>query len=1201
MKTRSGTQNSSTGQGANASKKWRFWIDRGGTFTDVIGMSPDGPMLVEKRPSSDGDGGLSAARSMLGLPEGAPLPAARVAEIRIGSTIATNALLERKGEKIAVAVTRGFADALLIGDQTRPDLFALENRRAPPIWTRAVEIDERIGASGAILIPLDVAAARRQMRTLANAGFRSLAVALMHGFAFPKHERQLARIAKDAGIPNVVASSDASPLVKFIPRACTAAADAYLDPAVRRFVRTLEAQCERGIRLLFMQSSGALIGAGDVRAVHTIMSGPAGGAVGARKTATVAGFSRVIGLDMGGTSADLSLGGAPVKMENRVAGVPFFAPMLDIHTVAAGGGSIVRIQDGRLLAGPDSAGAAPGPACYGNGGPPTITDCNVILGKLQPDFFPEIFGKRRNRPLNEKAAQKKFAALSAQAGFSAPKLAEGFARVAVEAMAGAARRISTARGVDPAACVLNSFGGAAGQHVCEVAEAAGTARAMVSRSASVLSAWGIGAADIGALRRRSVKRSLSSPKLAGALSAAFAALEKDARGALPEKAAEARIRRGVICRYAGAESDIVIPWRGDAKLLRSDFERRHRALFGYRNPDSEVLADAAEAEALLPASAPAPLKNKRSGQRQARAVRKVFFSGKFRDTPFYDWGSLPEGARIDGPAVVLDKWNTAVVSPGWSAQNKNGALLLRHAKREKKLPVAGHARPAPAMLEIFNNRYMAAAEQMGEALRRSAASVNIRERLDYSCALFDRRGMLVANAPHIPVHLGSMGESVRHLILQNPPGMQRGDVFMLNSPYHGGTHLPDITVIKPGFFKKSKAAAPDYFLAARGHHADVGGVSPGSMPAASMHIDEEGALIPLTTAVARGKLREDAIARLLRDAKHPARNIRQNMNDLRAQIAALETGASEMRRAAEDFGESAAREYMRHVQNSAARACLRLLKGLKGGRGTAQFDDGAEIHVRIQTGENGAVFDFSGTSPQHPRNFNAPRAVAHAAVIYCLRVLLGGDMPLNDGIMRPVKLVIPKGCMLNPRPPAAVAAGNVEVSQHIVDAVFAALGACAHGQGTCNNFTLECGGAQYYETVCGGSGAGPSFNGADAMQVHMTNSRATDPEVLESALPLLLETFAFRRDSGGSGRKKGGMGAVRRIKFLSDGEASILSSRRKIAPRGGGGGLDGTPGRNAVLRASGKMERLPGCAQTRMEAGDTFIIQTPGGGGWGRT
>ncbi len=1173
--------------------KWRFWIDRGGTFTDVIGVSPGNFLYVDKTPSADGDGGLAAVRAMLQLPALAKLPASQVAEIRIGATIATNALLERSGEKTAVCVTRGFADALIIGDQTRPDLFVLHNSRPPRLWSDVVEIDERMAVNGSVVLPLDEVAAKNALTKLVAKGVNTVAISLMHGFSYPQHEKKLAKIARAVGMRQIVVSHQAAPFIKYIPRSHTAVAEAYLSRPMRNFICDIQKQCEDDIRLLFMQSSGALIAGDSLQAVRTILSGPAGGATGARKSAKAAGFDRIICFDMGGTSTDVTLGGAELRLENHVGGVSFFAPMLDIHTVAAGGGSIIRRQDNRLLVGPQSAGAVPGPACYRQGGVLTITDCNVMLGKLQPDFFPAIFGKKHNLPIDADIVHKKFLTLAS--GEQSPAaMAEGFVQVAVRRMAAAIRRISTARGIDARTCVINSFGGASGQHICLVADAIGASSALVSRYASVLSAWGIGMADIGTLKRQTTECPLSAP----ALATCFTSLQKQALADMPKDEKRPTIYRRVLCRYEGAENTIAVNWQS-AKKMRDEFEKNHRRYYGYVSGDKKVIAAAAEVETVISASALPAVRHRRVLTEAVLDKRAVFFNGKQCKTPFYDWRQLPNKYTITGPAIVCDKWNTVVVEPGWRATTSKDNLLLRRVVQNKTEINPRHV--SPAWLEIFHHRFMAIAEQMGENLRRTAMSVNIRERLDFSCALFDGRGNLIANAPHIPVHLGSMGASVLHLIRRNPPGILQGDSFMLNSPYHGGTHLPDITLIRPGRLD-GKNGKPDYFVAARGHHADIGGVSPGSMPAASSHIEEEGVLINLITAVQRGQLCEKEILQLLTTAKYPARNPAQNLADLRAQIAALAVGVAEMNSAVAEFGSVAIASYMRHLQNNAARACRRMLRQLKDGKTIVHFDDGAKIAIaiRINHEKQTATFDFSGTSPQHPHNFNAPRAVTRAAIIYCLRVLLGEDMPLNDGLMRPIKIIIPHGSMLSPRMPAAVAAGNVEVSQHIVDAIFAALKVCAHSQGTCNNFTLGSGDSQYYETICGGSGAGPTFAGSDAMQVHMTNSRASDAEILEAHYPLRLERFTFRRGSGGAGRYGGGMGAVRHIRFLESGEATVLSSRRTISPCGMEGGADGKSGRNAIRRANGKTEVLGGCARAEMKAGDVFIIETPGGGGWGK-
>ena len=871
--------------------------------------------------------------------------------------------------------------------------------------------------------------------------------------------------------------------------------------------------------------------------------------------------------------------------------------MIDIHTIAAGGGSIVRYKDGRLLVGPQSAGANPGPACYRNGGPLTVTDCNVLLGKLRGEFFPAVFGKARNQPLNEATVHKKFKQEARKTGLSPTALAEGFLRVAVENMAGAIRRISVARGIDPESGALIAFGGAAGQHACALADAVCIRRIIISRYACVLSAWGIGMADIGVIKQRSMECDINSPNLRTVLDE----LAQQATNELPRQSAasgDKKITMRLRCRYENVDSILPVVWReGNADAMRADFEKMHKTRYGYHEPAKKIIAAVAEAEAKIIGN---PVKNtllKKNTAPTKIQDSPIVFAGRTRQTAFYDWRKLSPQTRIIGPAVVLDDWNTVVIDPQWHTvvANDGDLLLSRKTKSKKK-----YQRRDPAMIEVFNNRFTAVAEQMGEMLHNTATSVNIRERLDFSCALFDGNGRLVANAPHMPVHLGSMSESVCAVLKKQPPGLLRGDVFMLNSPYEGGTHLPDITLIRAGILD-NKRNKPDYFVAARGHHADIGGISAGSMPADSQHIKEEGVLLPLCRLTKNGKFLEKEILYELKTAAYPARSPAQNVADLRAQIAALTIGVSEMRRAAAEFGDTTVLAFLRLVQKNAEQAACRLLQKLKSGKGESRLDDGSVIQVNITVDkEHGrAVFDFRGTSGVHSGNFNAPSAVARAAVIYTLRTLLGEDMPLNDGLMKPVRLIIPAGGLLSPRPPAAVAAGNVETSQNIVDAIFAALSVCAAAQGTCNNFTVGFPGKQYYETVCGGMGAGKNFSGANAVQVHMTNSRASDPEVLEWNYPLRLEEFSFRQGSGGNGKNRGGNGAIRRIRFLTDGEANILSSHRNIAPAGIKGGGNGKCGQNAVHRADGKIEKLGGCAKVAMKAGDEFIIKTPGGGGYG--
>ena len=1190
-------------------KKWRFSVDRGGTFTDVVGVAPDESVRIGKTPSAGDGAELRVLREWLGVSARARIPAGKVAEIRIGSTVCTNALLERRGAKTAVAVTKGFADTLVIGDQTRPSLFDLAARRLPPLWSRAVEIDERIGANGENVRALDADRAAKQFAKLKQQNIQALAIALVHGCKYPQREKTLARIAKQCGIETVVASHEAAALMKFVPRAQTAAADAYLAAALANYANAIRKQCEKGVRIFFMHSGGDLADMQNTRAAHAVLSGPAGGVVGMRAAASAAGFARAVGLDMGGTSADVALAdtAAPpsLRWENNVAGVPLFAPMLDIHTVAAGGGSIVRVSGGRLLAGPRSAGADPGPACYGRGGPLTVSDCNVILGKLRAAHFPKVFGKNNDAPLDESAAKKMFAQLANKNKTTPEKLARGFIQVAVANIADAVRAIAAAAGADVRKRALVGFGGAAGQHLCLVADSLGITRALAPRQACVLSAWGIGKAEIGAVKRRALECNLNDARI----EKVFAQLQKESVNALPAHSASKRkVQMFLRCRYRGVESALAVPWHKNAKNIATLFAREHKKTFGWIQHAKEIIAAAAEVRAAYADPPPPDAATGGVSPREAQtATHTMHCQDGARRTPFYDWRKLRAGCVLRGPAVVADEWNTVVVEPGWHAKvQSGGALALNKIKTAAQNKNAANKKSKtktdPALLEIFNNRFTAAAREMGEALQKTATSVNIRERLDFSCAIFDGDGNLVANAPHIPVHLGSMSESAR-FVLRRAGAMRGGDAFMLNSPYAGGTHLPDITVVRPLWLRAQKGK-PDILLAARGHHADIGGVTPASMPADSTRIEEEGVLLPLTKIVNAGKFCEKTALQLLNNAKYPARNAAQNIADLRAQTAALAAGAQAMQQCAGAFGVGDTLRYLKLVQDNAAACARELLPHLRTGRGRATLDDGSVIDVRVRRENGRAIFDFSGASPRHAGNFNAPASVVRAAVIYCLRALLGADIPLNDGIMRRVKLIIPRGSMLRASPPCAVAAGNVETSQNIVDAVFAALGVCANSQGTCNNFTIGFANKQYYETICGGGGASSGgaffakgFDGGDAMQTHMTNSRATDVEVLEMTLPVRLQEFSFRRNSGGAGVYRGGWGAIRRIVFLQNGSANILSSHRKIPPAGLNGGGNGKPGVNAVRRANGKLETLPACAAVKMHPGDEFIIKTPGGGG----
>ena len=1162
---------------------WQFWIDRGGTFTDVVARDPAGAIRTAKLLSEDPGRYDDAAVEAINRLAGDAVPA----ELRIGTTVATNALLERAGEPLLLAITAGFGDALVIGYQDRPELFAREIRRAPPLATATVEIAERISADGMLLEAPDLAAVRRDLQAAYDKGLRAIAIVLMHGFAFPAHERAVAAIARDIGFTQVSVSHEIAPLIKLIARGDTTAVDAYLSPVLDRYVAGLTSALGAGVAPLFMQSNGGLADARAFRGQDAILSGPAGGIVGMAETAKAAGHDRVIGFDMGGTSTDVSLFAGAYERDNDsvIAGVRVRAPMLRIHTVAAGGGSICRIEDGRVRVGPESAGAVPGPAAYRRGGPLTITDCNVMLGKLQPDFFPPLFGPEGDQSLDIEAVHARFA------DFADPHAAaEGFVAVAVQQMANAIKAISVARGHDASRFALSCFGGAGGQHACLVADALEIDTVLIHPLAGVLSAYGMGLAERRAMRERTIGLPLDDA--GAAIDAAVATLGTEARGDLPNGAT---IEAQVQLRYAASDATIEVPL-GEAATMRAAFEARHREQFGYAGQGA-LVADAVRVEAVLAgttrdhAVAALPAVNG-----PPLGTVETWSGGTARLTPVLDRARLAAGYSGDGPLLIIDPVSTTSVEPGWQVTvGTDGTLVLTRAT-PRQAAAAGTA-VDPVRREIFAGLFMAVAEEMGEALRRSAASVNIRERLDFSCALFDADGNLIANAPHIPVHLGSMGESIRTVIRNRAGAMRPGDAYALNDPYRGGTHLPDITVIMPVF---ADGDAPAFFVAARGHHADVGGSQPGSMPPGSISIDEEGVIFDDVLVVRDGVLLEAEVRAVLGSGRWPARNHDQNIADLAAQVAACARGAAGLGRMVRDFGGDVVAAYMRHVQDDAEAAVRAMIGRLSDGAATIDLDNGARIVVAVRVSGNSLTVDFTGTSAQLGSNFNAPASVVRAAVLYCMRLLLDRPIPLNDGCMRPVTLIIPDGSMLNPRPPGAVVAGNVETSQCVTDAVLAALGAMAGSQGTMNNFTFGDESRQYYETIAGGTGAGPGFAGADAVQSHMTNSRMTDPEVMETRFPVLVERFAIRRGSGGTGAQPGGDGAERRVRFLAPMRANILSNRRSVPPRGLAGGGDGAPGINRVERADGRVESLGATEGTDMLPGDVFVIETPGGGGYGR-
>ncbi len=1185
---------------------WQFWIDRGGTFTDVIGVSPRGELHVRKVPSAgaspaDADPGLRAAAAIL---EASGARGEPIEVVKVGTTVATNALLTRRGEPVLLVTTRGFGDGLRLGYQNRPDIFARDIRLPEPLYAEVIEARERVSCEGGVLEPLDLAHLRTALAQARRAGRRAVAIVLLHGWRHTAHERAAARCARELGFEEVSVSHELSPLVRYVVRGDTTVLNAYLAPPLRQYLdglraelRHLDAQAE----LALMQSNGGLADAAAFHAMSSVLSGPAGGLIGMRWAGEQLGLTRLIGFDMGGTSTDVSLidGELPQRFEHLIAGVRLMQPMLDVHTIAAGGGSILALRDGRFAVGPDSAGAVPGPVCYGRGGPLTLTDVQVLLGRLRAETLPQVFGHDGRARIDAAAVRHAFTELAAAAAARAPhgaaleSVAESFLEVAVEAMANAIRQVSTRQGRDADDFTLFCFGGAAGQHACRVARAAGMRRILVHPLSSVLSAFGIGVADRLALRRASLRCALDDAGLAAA-ARRLDELEAQARQELARHAASRPVRmtRLLELRAGDSEVSLSVP-EGPLAAVRAAFAAEHQRRFGFAPGSLAVLIEALRAEArcatvdaarLAPAAAAAPA--------GARTVQAWF--GSWREVPLLPMAAL--AGPLEGPALLIDPHTTVVLEEGWQARPRGaGALLLED---HGGAAAAAGTTATAARLEIFNNLFMHIAEQMGEVLKATAQSVNIRERLDYSCALFDAHGGLVANAPHMPVHLGSMGASVR-AVMRAQPALARGTAWLLNSPYHGGTHLPDMTVVSPVFL--SPGERPDFFVASRAHHADIGGVTPGSMPPFSRRIEEEGILFECFALLEDGQLREPALLAALGAGTWPARRPRQNLADLRAQLAANARGSAELERAVRRHGLADLHAYMRAVQANAAECVRGAIARLQSGSFSYEMDNGERITVRItiEPRAQRARVDFTGTSAQGEHNFNAPRAVCLAAVLYVFRTLIEQPIPLNEGCLEPLDIVIPAGSMLDPAAPAAVAAGNVETSQCIVDALYGALGVLAASQGTMNNLTFGDAHLQYYETICGGAGAGPGFAGCAAVQTHMTNSRLTDPEILETEYPVLVREFAIRRGSGGAGRWRGGDGAVRRLEFRAPFSGALLANHRRIAPFGIEGGGAAACGSAHISRATGATETLGATARFEVAAGDVLSILTPGGGGCG--
>jgi 5-oxoprolinase (ATP-hydrolysing) len=1309
-------------------EQWEFWVDRGGTFTDIVARTPDGALVAHKLLSVSPayrDAAVAGIRHLLGVDPGAPVPAERIAAVRLGTTVATNALLERKGEPTVLVITEGFGDALRIAYQNRPRIFDRRIVLPERLYDRVIEAPERVGAHGELIRPLDAGIVERELRSAYADGYRAAAVVCLHGYRHPAHERRIGEIATSVGFTQVSESHEVSPLMRLVSRGDTSVVDAYLSPVLRRYVDEVAAELA-GVRLLFMQSNGGLADGASFRGKDSILSGPAGGIVGMARTAAAAGFDRVIGFDMGGTSTDVShyAGELERQYETEVAGVRMRAPMLSIHTVAAGGGSILHFDDGRYRVGPDSAGADPGPACYGRGGPLTVTDANVLLGRVQPDYFPRVFGASGDRPLDVGETRRRFAELAAAITAvtgdrrDPEQVAAGFLEIAVANMANAIKKISVQRGYDVTRYVLSTFGGAGGQHACAVADALGMTSVLIHPLAGALSAYGIGLADVTAMRESAVEAPLTPETAARLPAEAFLPLEESARSDLAGQGVAVpgiAVTRRVHLRYDGTDTPLAVPYGSMAEMAAA-FERAYRGRFSFLMPGRPIIIEAVSVAAVAPghpdpsdpdpgdaghpdtrdpdpshpnpshpnpnhpdtrdpdpshpnpnhpgtshpdpshpdpscpdpgavalhAAGGTPASGQQALADPAARVR-MFAAGTASAVPLYRRRELPPGQAVDGPAIIAEDLATTVVEPGWRASITDRLdLLLTRVGPGPATTTRATTEADPVLLEVFGNLFMAVAEQMGERLRSTAHSVNIKERLDFSCAIFDADGGLIANAPHIPVHLGSMGESIKMVIDRNKGRVKPGDVYALNDPYHGGTHLPDVTVVTPVFpapafpapaptpvfpapapasaaatpigpggTQGSNAgrdplpAAPDpapwFYVASRGHHAEIGGVSPGSMPAASTRIEEEGVLIDNWLLVENGRLREEETRHLLSSAEYPSRNPGTNLADLRAQVAANEKGVEELRRMVGQYGLDVIRAYMDHIQENAAESVRNVIARLADGEFAYELDNGATIRVKVTVDQNArtATIDFTGTSPQLGDNFNAPSGVAMAAVLYVFRTLVDKDIPLNAGCLKPLNVIIPPGTMLSPRYPAAVAAGNVETSQAVTGALYAALNVMAEGSGTMNNVTFGNDRYQYYETVASGSGAGEGFDGTDVVQTKMTNSRLTDPEVLEWRYPVRLESYAIRRGSGGDGRWRGGDGGTRRLRFLEPMTVSTLSGHRRIPAFGLRGGAPGALGRHWVERADGSVTAMRGCDTATLGAGDVFVIETPGGGGFG--
>ena len=1195
---------------------WQFWIDRGGTFTDIVAKKPDGKIIIDKLLSENSDAYKDAAvegiRRILELKKDDKIPTDIISSVKMGTTVATNALLERKGDRTLLLITKGFGDLLRIGYQNRPLLFDLNIKLPELLYERVVEVSERLNEKGEVVTKLNEEEVRNSLIKAKSDGINSVAIAFMHSYINPDHENKIEQIAKEENFNQISVSHKVSPLIKLVGRGDTTVVDAYLSPILRRYVNQVSEELKdtKSTQLMFMQSNGGLTDANLFQGKDALLSGPAGGVVSMTQTGKQAGFNKLIGFDMGGTSTDVChfAGEFERSFETELAGVRIRAPMMQINTVAAGGGSILFYKDGRFQVGPESAGAIPGPASYGRGGPLTVTDCNVLLGKLNPDFFPKVFGKTGDQPLNFEIVKKKFLDLSDiiskeknEPMMDIFKMAEGFLKIAVENMANAIKKISIQKGYDVTNYMLNCFGGAGGQHACNVADSLGISNVMIHPYAGVLSAYGMGLAEIRSIREGHFEKNITNILDAENLIEILSSQAKKDLNDQDISDASIILLKNAFLHYKGSHQNLEIKF-DTPENMRKSFEQEHKKRFGFFVQDREIFIEMLTVEAVGKKTENYDFLNPNTSTTKANpiAFKKMYVNGSEINTPIYKRDELIIGQNISGPAIIVEATGTNIIDAGWSGTLDKHYNLILSRVEEKKLQKGIGTSVDVVMLEVFNNLFMNIAEQMGATLANTAYSVNIKERLDFSCALFNNEGSLVANAPHVPVHLGSMSEAIKTVVRLNKDNIYPDDVFVLNAPFNGGTHLPDVTVITPVFDKNGKEII--FFVASRGHHADIGGKTPGSGPPDSKHIEEEGVLIDNFKLFDKGIFREQEMRKILSSGKYPCRNVEHNMADLAAQVAANKTGINEINSMIDQFGIETVHAYMNHVQDNAEESIRNAIVNLKQGEYEYELDNGEfiRVNVKIDKENREAIIDFTGTAPKNPFNYNAPMAVCYAVILYVFRTLVGNNIPLNEGCFKPIKIIIPNNSMINAKYPSAVIAGNTEVSQLTCNALFGALGVIAGSQATMNNFIWGNEKIQNYETICGGTGAGPNFHGTSAIQTHMTNTRSTDPEVLETRFPVRLEEFSIRKNSGGKGKFNGGDGVTRKLRFLEPMTVTTLCSHRKIKPFGLNGGGPGDCGKEWLEKADGSILSLSGNDSCQVKINDLFVMETPGGGAFGK-